>query len=333
MLYLTMKHLFVILLCIFSFSAMAQRLSPADRATLNQLQDSLRAISYDVINGKDQVVREERNDYFIPELVGALKTKYSYYYPFDSLKTVAKVYPQDSTFRIFTWQLENDNSTFRHFGVIQMNTKDGSLKLFPLFDNSDFSRNMDTITNNRGWIGCLYYAMVQRHYFNAEYYTLFGWDANSQTSQKKIVEMLTFKNGEPVFGGPFFSFAEDTVPTPGRNRFHIEYKREAVAAMNYDAEMDMIIFDHLISETNEPLKKYTYIPDLDYEGFRWKAGKWVHVEKVFHDALQLNKYPIGQPVDKKRTDYVKPKMDFEIQEEEAAAEAAKQGKGKKKKKN
>lgn len=329
-----MKHLFVILLCFSTFSAMAQRLSMADRAILEKLQDSLRAISYDVINGKDQVVREERNDYFIPQLVSALKTKYSFYYPFDSLKTVAKVYPQDSAFRIFTWPLENDNSTFRHFGVIQMNTKDGSLKLFPLFDNSDFSRNMDTISNNKGWIGCLYYAMVQRHYFNAEYYTLFGWDANSQTSQKKIIEMLTFKNGEPVFGGPFFSFAEDTVPKPGRNRFHIEYKREAVAAVNYDPEMDMIIFDHLISETNEPLKKYTYIPDLDYEGFKWKAGKWVHVEKVFHDALQLNKYPIGQPVDKKKTDFIKPKMDFEIQEEEAAkaaAEAAK--KAKKKKKN
>lgn len=328
-----MKHLFFILLCFASFSAMAQRLSPADRATLDNLQDTLRAISYDVINGKEETVREQRNDYFIPQLVAALKTKYSFYYSFDSLKTVAKVYPQDSAFRIFTWPLENDNSTFRHFGVIQMNTKDGSLKLFPLFDNSDFSKNMDTITNNRGWIGCLYYAMVQRHYFNSEYYTLFGWDANSQTSQKKVIEMLTFKNGEPVFGGPFFSFAEDTVPKPGRNRFVIEYKREAVAAMNYDKEMDMIIFDHLISETNEPLKKYTYIPDLDYEGFRWKAGKWVHVEKVFHDALQLNKYPVGEPVDKKKSDFIKPKMDFEIQQEEAekaAEEAAKKAKKKKK---
>ncbi|MRG44059.1 hypothetical protein GFS24_02985 [Chitinophaga sp. SYP-B3965] len=328
-----MKHLFVILLCFFSFSAVAQRLSPADKATLDNLQDSLRVISYDVINGKEESVREARNDYFIPQLVNALKTKYSFYYPFDSLKTVAKVYPQDSTFRIFTWPLESDNSTFRHFGVIQMNTKDGSVKLFPLFDNSDFSKNTDTVTNNRGWIGCLYYAMVQRHYFNSEFYTLFGWDANSQTSQKKVIEMLTFKNGEPVFGGPFFSFAEDTVPKPGKNRFIIEYKREAVAAMNYDKEMDMIILDHLISETNEPLKKYTYIPDLDYEGFRWKAGKWVHVEKVFHDALQLNKYPVGEPVDKKRSDFVKPKMDFEIQEEEAAKaaeEAAKKAKKKKK---
>jgi hypothetical protein len=322
-----MKFVIVILLGFVTLNVHAQRLSQADRASLEALQDSLRAMSYDVINGKTESVRQQRNDAFIPKLVSALKTKYSFYYPFDSVLTMAKVYPKDSSFRIFTWPLESDNSTFRHYGVIQMNTKDGSLKLFPLFDNSDFSRNTDTITNNRGWIGCLYYGIIQRHYFNAEYYTLFGWDANSQTSQKKIAEMLTFKNGEPVFGGPYFSFAEDTVPKPTRNRFILEYKRDAVAALNYNAEMDMIVFDHLISETGEDQKRHTYVSDLDYEGFKWKAGKWVHIEKVFHDALQQGKFPIGEPMDKKKVDLTNPRTLEDIQ----AAEEAK--KGRKKKKN
>lgn len=315
--------------CLLSAAAMAQRLSPADLASLAQAEDSLRAVHYDVINGKVQEFRSSRNDQFIPQFVKALKTKNSFYYPFDSIRTMAKVYPQDSAFRVITWPLENDNSTFRHFGVIQMNTKDGSLKLFPLFDNSDFTRNMDTVTNAKGWYGCLYYAIIQRHYFNAEYYTLFGWDANSQTSQKKIAEMLTFKNGEPVFGGPFFSFAEDTVPKPGRNRFIIEYKREAVASLNYNPEMDMIVFDHLISETGEEYKKYTLVPDLDYEGFKWKAGKWVHVEKVFHDALQQGKVPVGEPMNKQKVDITRPRTAEDINAETLEKEARK---GKKKKK-
>ncbi|WP_346320192.1 hypothetical protein [Chitinophaga sp. YIM B06452] len=319
----------LILAVLSATAAMAQKLAPADQAALLQLEDSLRAVHYDVINGKMQEVRNARNDQFIPQLVKALKTKYSYYYPFDSIRTIAKVYPQDSTFRIITWPLENDNSTFRHFGVIQMNTKDGSLKLFPLFDNSDFTRNTDTITNNKGWYGCLYYAIIQRHYFNAEYYTLFGWDANSQTSQKKIAEMLTFKNGEPVFGGPFFSFAEDTVPKPARNRFILEYKREAVAALNYNQEMDMIVFDHLISETGEEYKKYTLVPDLDYEGFKWKAGKWVHIEKIFHDALQQGKAPVGEPVNKSKVDLTRPRTAEEINAE-TLEKAAQKGKKKKK---
>lgn len=323
-----MKLVIVIMLLTIAIpGALAQRLSPSDRADLDVLQDSLRAMSYDVIHGKTESVRQERNDVFIPALVAALKTAHSFQYRFDSILTMAKVYPKDSSFRIFTWPLESDNGTFRHYGVIQMNTKDGALKLFPLFDNSDFSRNTDTVTDHKGWLGCLYYNIIQRHYFNAEYYTLFGWDANSQTSQKKIAEMLTFKNGAPVFGGPYFSFAEDTVRKPTRNRFIMEYKRDATATLNYDPEMDIIIFDHLISETGEDQKKHTYVPDLDYEGFKWKAGKWVHIEKVFHDALQLGKFPIGEPMDKRKVDLTNPRTLEELQAEEA------EKKGRKKKRN
>jgi hypothetical protein len=36
--------------------------------------------------------------------------------------------------------------------------------------------------------------------------------------------------------------------------------------------------DHLISETDEPEKKFTYVPDGDYEAFRWQNGQWVHVD-------------------------------------------------------
>ena len=324
-----MKLIIATLFSFLTITASAQRITSTGRATLATVEDTLRELSNNIIHGKEQTVRERTNDEYIPKLVKALKTPYSFYYPFDSIRTMAKVYPADSTFRIFTWPLENDNSTFRHFGVIQMNTKDGSLKLFPLFDNSDFSKNTDTVTNQKGWFGCLYYAMIQRRYFNAEYYTLFGWDANSQTSQKKIMEMLTFKNGEPVFGGPFFSFAEDTVRKPTRNRFIIEYKRDAVASLNFNPEMDMVVFDHLISETGEEHKKYTYVPDLDFEGFKWKAGKWVHIEKVFHDALQLGKVPVEEPIDRKRIDLTRPRTAEDILAEEAE-KAAQKGKKKKK---
>jgi hypothetical protein len=324
-----MKLIIATLFSFLTITTSAQRISSANFTTLSTVEDSLRQLSYDIIHGKEQSVREKSNDAFIPQLVKALKTPYSYYYPFDSIRTMAKVYPADSSFRVITWPLENDNSTFRHYGVIQMNTKDGSLKLFPLFDNSDFSKNTDTVTNHKGWFGCLYYALIQRRFFNNEYYTLFGWDANSQTSQKKVMEMLTFKNGEPVFGGPFFSFAEDTVPKPTRNRFIIEYKRDAVAALNFNPEMDMVVFDHLISETGEEHKKYTYVPDLDYEGFKWKAGKWVHIEKVFHDALEQGKAPIVAPIDRKRVDLTRPRTAEDIMAEEAE-KAAQKGKKKKK---
>jgi hypothetical protein len=62
----------------------------------------------------------------------------------------------------------------------------------------------------------------------------------------------------------------------------------------------MIIFDHLISESNEPAKKYTYIPDGDYEGFKWVNGKWQHIEKVFNQKLEDGQAPVVKPVTEKK---------------------------------
>ncbi|MBS0032233.1 hypothetical protein ACTJJ0_33620 [Chitinophaga sp. 22321] len=301
----SLLSLLLLLACLLTY---AQQPDAAGLKQLKHDQDTLQVLSEDIFSGKGDDGRERAKDAFIPMLVRALKTKYSFRFPFDSLKTIAIKYPQDSAFRIFTWALERENGFYRHFGAIQMNTADGQLKLFPLFDASDYITNPDTISDNKSWMGCLYYNIIHRHYFNQEFYTLFGWDANNPRSQKKIVEMLTFKNGAPVFGGPFFSFAEDSTPKPTRNRFIIEYKKESTATLNYNKELDMIVYDHLISETNEPMKKFTYVSDMDYEGFKWQAGKWMHVNKIFHDAIPMGKgAPTPQPLDQKKKIMTQPK--------------------------
>lgn len=318
------KSLLSLLFLCPALMALAQKPDVAGYAQLQKDQDSLQHLSQEIFNGKGDAGREAAIEQFIPTLVRALKTKYSFRFPFDSLKTVSIQYPQDSTFRIFTWALERETGFYRHYGAIQMNTADGQLKLFPLFDVSDYVSNTDTIASNKAWYGCLYYNIIQRHYFNQEYYTLFGWDANNPRSQKKLVDMLTFKSGAPVFGGPFFSFAEDSVPKPGRNRFILEYKKESSATLNYNKELDMIVYDHLVSETNEAAKKFTYVSDMDYEGFKWKAGKWVHVNKIFHDAIPMGKgAPVPQPLDQKKKSMTNPKSAEDIQAEEPAKKGGK----------
>ncbi len=60
--------------------------------------------------------------------------------------------------------------------------------------------------------------------------------------------------------------------------------------------MDMIIFDHLMSENNHQGEKYTLIPDGDYEGFTWKNGKWNYIEKVFDFKLKDGEAPVPEPL-------------------------------------
>ena len=68
------------------------------------------------------------------------------------------------------------------------------------------------------------------------------------------------------------------------------------ARLTYDKDLAMIVFEHLESESNEPNKKWTYIPDGDYEGFKWKNGKWVHVDKVFTMVTPDGQAPVPNPL-------------------------------------
>ena len=293
-----MKQLF--LLTFFSIYALfvtAQGLSTEDRRLLQQKEDSMETHALKIIQGITPTERFNADSVFTKMLVRALKTKHSFNYPFESFQTISKLYAPDSSFRIFTWQLVINESTVRQHGAIQMKTKDGTLKLFPLIDKSDVTLNQaDTLANNMGWIGAVYYRMVQTRNDNQNFYTLLGYDENNIRSNRKIIEVLQFTDGEPVFGGRHFSFEEDSVSRPAIGRYILEYKKNAGARLTYDDELKMIIFEHLESETNEPTKKWTFIPDGDYEGFKWKNGRWVHIEKVFDQVTPEGKEPVPNPV-------------------------------------
>ena len=279
----------------------AQRISQRDLKELRKKEDSLKILSDKMINAQDAPERFRSDSNFIRGLVRALKTSNSFYYPFDSLRTISHLYSPDSTFRIFTWQLKKDEYVYLQKGAIQINTKDGQLKLFPLFDYSMYTgKPLDSVRTKDNWIGAIYYRMIMKENNGKKYYTLLGFDDFAVSSNKKWMEILTFNGrGEPVFGAPLISFKEDTARRPVQTRFNIEYKKEANTLLNYDPELDMIVFDHLISETDEPAKKNTYIPDGSYEGFKWKNGQWVHVDKLFDYKLQDGQFPVD---DKLRDD-------------------------------
>jgi hypothetical protein len=231
-------------------------------------------------------------------MVRALLKKNSFQFPFDSLKSISRLYSEDSVFRIFTWQVVKDDNYCRQRGFIQVKTKDGSLRLFPLRDVSEFTTaQVDTIANNMGWIGAVYYRIVQKKHEGKTYYTLFGYDENNIRTTRKWMDVLWFdEQGAPVFGlQNAFSFAADSIPKPSVNRFLLEYKKDARARVQYDEEAGIIIYDHLVSESNEPQKKYTLIPDGDYEGFEWKNGQWVHIDKVFDFKLKDGEAPVPTP--------------------------------------
>lgn len=305
-----MRKYFFLILVLVSATANAQ-LTGAALAVLHRTEDSMKPYAKEMIMGNLTEDRLVADSTFTRALVRALRTPYSFSYPFDSIITVSKTYAPDSSFRIFTWQFERDESYFRQRGAIQIKTADGSLKLFPLIDASPFtSTPTDSVRSNLNWIGAIYYGIIQKEYAGKKYYTLFGYDDNDIATTRKWIDVLSFdKEGRPQFGGRFFNYPEDSIkPAQPAYRFCLEYKKDAHPKLSYDPEIDMIVFDHLISETDHQSQKFTLIPDGDYEGFAWKNGKWNYVSKVFtNNKLQDGQAPVPKPIkDAEETGGTKP---------------------------
>ncbi|MDE3213920.1 MAG: hypothetical protein KGM98_11855 [Bacteroidota bacterium] len=294
-----MKRFRLALLFIFGLlhTGLAQ-ITPTDYQTLHKMDTSLETYARQIIQGRTSVERFTADSMFTRMLVRALKVRHSFEFPFNSMISISKLVPPDSSFRIFTWQLVINDNEIRPHGAIQMRTPDGSLKLFPLIDKTDLTQNIDdTIANNFGWIGALYYKIIQTEAFGRKVYTLLGYDINDLNSNIKLIDVLTFdKNGQPIFGGPYFSFQDNSLHPAGMARYIMVYKKNASPRLTYDPHLGMIIYEHLISETGEPQKRWTYIPDGDYEGLVWRDGKWVHIEKVFTYKTPEGQEPVPQPI-------------------------------------
>lgn len=290
-------------------SAQAQRFSRQDMQLLQKKEDSLKNLSIKIIQGINPSDRFNADSSFTKVFVRALKTKNSFYYPFDSIYTVSKLYAPDSSFRIYTWQMVINDNVIRQHGAIQMRTSDGSLKLFPLIDKSDITSNMaDTIANHLGWMGAVYYKIVETKAQGKSYFTLLGYDENNIRSNKKIIEILTFNNGEPVFGARRFSIASGYGYKGNMARFIMEFKKDASPRLTYDTDLNMIVFEHLISESNQPNKKWTLVGDGDYEGFKWMDGRWIYVNKIFNEVTPEGKAPAPVPLNDSKLNTQPPRV-------------------------
>ena len=106
--------------------------------------------------------------------------------------------------------------------------------------------------------------------------------------------MIT-ENG-PVFGAQIFNIRSQNNPDQRVQRFILEYKKQVQASLNWEEENKVIYFDRLESETNDPGRKYTYVPSGQYDGFRWVDGYWNFIQDLIPvDALKDGAAPVPQP--------------------------------------
>lgn len=239
--------------------------------TLNVFQDTLIKISARVVAAQNDAQKLEINGGFVKTLVDALKVSNSFSYPFDSLKNVSVIKSPDQAFRILSWYVLLENGTYRYYGAVQMNTKSGPLKLYPLIDQTDNLGDPNVITNNQKWFGARYYEIVPVTSGNRlPYYVILGWKGNTQITTKKVIDILSFDKDNLTFGAPVFDGKE----LKGKNRIIFEYAKSNAMTLKTDLKAGMIVFDHLASFDPEIKGKFEYYgSDGTFDGFKIIGGR------------------------------------------------------------
>ncbi|MFD0765390.1 hypothetical protein ACFQZI_11045 [Mucilaginibacter lutimaris] len=273
-----MRGFFIALFLVCTFNAsFAQHSDEAKNLKdLRIYQDSLKALGKKFINDPDDLERKNANYRFIRMLVASLKVPHSFNYPFDSVKAVSIINSPDNRFRIFSWHVMNQDGSYRFYGTIQMNTGN-NLLMYPLEDYSPFLKNPeDSVVTTSKWYGAQYYKII-RVAAAKPYYVLLGWKGNTVKSTKKVIEVLSFdKEDKPTLGAAVFDGNNKN-----RKRVVFEYTRQASMLLRYVPDQNLIVFDHL-SPPDQKMKDHpeTYGPDLSYDGYKLKNGRWVYVENL-----------------------------------------------------
>ncbi|MGV3685652.1 MAG: hypothetical protein ACO1NS_08510 [Daejeonella sp.] len=270
----------IFLFVCLSINAQAQHTSNSANQKLRSYQDTLKALSYKMINDSLEPQRYNASYQFIKTLVSALKVPYSFNFPFDSLKAISIQASSDKRFRIFSWHVMNADGSYRYYGTVQMNNPDGKLQMYPLVDyTSSFKNASDTVTTNDKWYGSQYYRIIPViNNVKTPYYILLGWKGNTAKSTKKVIDVLYFKDNKAYFGMPVFDGDKEN---PTKKRTIFEYDRRASMVLNFDPKTGTIIFDHLAPPDDKLKGRFElYGPDFSYDGYKLANGRWRLIEDI-----------------------------------------------------
>lgn len=212
-------------------------------------------------------------------------------YPFDSLKLISKIKAPDNTWRMFNWHIEDDKKQHKYWAIIQYKYQN-KYRVVSLMDAAEDLKSPESKTLKAPqWYGAHYY-----HVFMPEKnkYYLLGYNGKSNIISQKVIEVLSFDNkGNILFGDDVFVTEKGST-----KRIVFEYSREVSMSVKYHDKFKTIVFDHL--SPREPhlvnLKQF-YGPDLSYDAFQYKKGKWQLLQNV-----DVRKYA----VDNKKLKYNNP---------------------------
>lgn len=265
------KVVLYILLIIMPFCANAK-----NDLIFKPIVDSINNMFTEMAALKSDEKKELKNQNIIETLKDFLHNNLSFDHAIDTLKYLSCVKSSDNALRIYTWNLNYSDGSYKYFGFVQQK-EGGKINVYSLDDrrNRNFNisprQNLEYYTTSE-WYGCIYYECVTKKWNSRTYYTLIGWDGADNLINRKIIEVLSFtKRGIPVFEKKMFK-ANRVISS----KMIFEYADRATMLLRYNSKHDIIVIDHLSPSEDrfKDIHQY-YGPDMSYDALEFKGGRWL----------------------------------------------------------
>lgn len=249
-----------------------------DFAALSKGEIELETLLTELRSAENNSEKKERNALFKTKLEEVLNIDGAMSYPFSRLKTVGFIDSPDKLVRIVNWNVEQDDRSQKYYCfILRFDERKKETQLIELTKSNDvMAMRPSEILQSNQWYGALYYQIIPFEKGNRDMYTLLGWDGLSTTSNMKIIDVLYFSGNQAKLGSPVFKVGSETF-----KRLFYEHSEKTTMSLRYDPKYDRILMDHLSPESPNLVGHYTYyVPDLSYDAFVLKNGKWYLKEDV-----------------------------------------------------
>ena len=211
-------------------------------------------------------------------LISIFSDEKSFDYDFSELKKHCSILKSDDNLvQIISWNIYLSTGEYNYFGYIQYKPKKSDDFYFYRLNDKSNSIEHPKFSNLNAnkWFGCIYYDIIEQKEKKKTIYTLLGWDGNNLLTNKKIIEVVSFKNNKPNFGYNF------EIKNKKYKRLIFEYNKRVSMTLRWDKKMKIIVWDHLAPKELRYKEMYQfYGPDFTYDALKFESKKWVFIDNI-----------------------------------------------------
>lgn len=219
-------------------------------------------------------------------------------YPFEAFTTMSTIKSPDGAFRLFNWNIEDNNGMNSHYCYMIMPTRGDKPNTVIKFieDKVTIPPRPSNMLTPEHWYGALYYNIVPVQKGSKTYYTVMGYNGGSRSTNKKMIDVFHFKGKKLRLGLPIFQASADSKQLVRRVFF--EYSEKATIGVNMNEQLNAIVFDHLVPETANLEGMYDYyVPDMSYDAYKWNGSVWVYQEDLVATNKENRKTKLYRPTE------------------------------------